>query len=375
MTTYWFSMFYLIVVWGLAIYTQIETVGLNATTLLLSALFFMLYFYLPLVQDRPRVYQMALFLLIVLVFFTFWTPTFNGFLLLIILIIAKHTIGHIQGWPLYTLLLIQYVIVISPYIIAQDFMLFSYLTLLLVLMGFLFFVWKRTKQAYALLNDTHDQLQSDYRELKRQVVSNERNVRQEERNQIARDIHDSVGHRLTALLMQLEVARLQTTDPIFQDKFSQLKSLAQVSLDDTREAVKALKSEETAGLSAVIQLIRKLEAESHLRVSFHIQPGALSFPLSNKQSVTVYRAVQEALTNMMRHSEMKEAKVDFSVVGEHFFRFQISHSLEHKIQLKEGFGLKEMRDRLEQLGGSLGINQVEGEFRLIGTFPAERGEE
>ncbi|WP_440896918.1 sensor histidine kinase [Amphibacillus sp. Q70] len=375
MTTYWFSICYLIVIWGFAIYAQIVSVGLNTFTLLLSALFFTLYFCLSLVQDRSSIYQWVLFLLVVVVTLTFWTPSFNGFLFLIILMIAKQAIDQLQGWNLYIHLFLQYVIVISSSVITQDFMLFSFLTLLVVLMGFLIFVWKRTEQTYILLNDRHDQLQSDFRKLKRQVVTNEKNVRQEERNQIAREIHDSVGHRLTALLMQLEVARLQTTNPTFQDKFNRFKSLAQVSLDETREAVKALKSEETAGLTAIIQLIRKLEAESHLRVSFHIQSGALSFPLSNKQSVTVYRAVQEALTNMMRHSEMKQAKIDFSVVGDHFFRFQISHSLEHKIQLREGFGLKEMRERLEQLGGSLGINQIEGEFRLIGTFPAERGEE
>lgn len=374
MSIFWFSLFYLITVWGLATYTKIGTVEFDSITLLLSTVFFSLYFCLSLVKERQHIFHFILTGLLIIVFFTFSSATFNGYIFLIVLILAVHVINHLNGWQLYLQLFIQYTLVISPYVIAGDHQLFSYFTLLMLLIGFLFFYWRRTNRAQILLSDEYDQLQHNYRKLKRQVVINEKNVRQEERNQIARELHDSVGHRLTALLMQLEVARMQTSDSPVQEKFDQLKSLAQVSLDETREAVNALKSEETTGLTAVIQLIRKLESESHLRVSFQIQSGTLSFPLSNQQSVTIYRSVQEALTNMMRHSKQRQADVNFSIVGERFFRFQISHALNQKVEIEEGFGIKAMRERLEDLGGTLKINQVEGTFRLIGTFPAEKGE-
>jgi signal transduction histidine kinase len=221
----------------------------------------------------------------------------------------------------------------------------------------------------------HERVQKDYRSLKRQAVIHEKTVRQEERNQIAREIHDSVGHRLTALLMQLEVVRLQTTDVSDRETITHLKSLAQVSLTETREAVRALKSEETTGLTAVIQLIRKLEAESHLQIAFQIKAGAFSFPLTSKQSIVLYRSVQEGLTNMMRHSASREAEVEFRVVGGSFFRFRITNPLNKKIEIVEGFGLTAMRERLEELGGTLSINQAEGEFALTGTFPMEKGED
>lgn len=374
MATFWFHLLYLLTVWGLAAFIKSDMSGFDPLTVILSAFFFALYFYLPLTKNKPRQLQFVLLVLALLVFFTFSSNTFNGLVLLIVLVIAKQAVDHLQGWRLYIQLLIQYLIVIFPYLRTFDLFMISYLSLLILFISFLLYIWRRTNQTYTELNDTYMQLETEYRQLKRQTVIQEKVVRQEERNQVARDIHDSVGHRITALLMQLEVARIQAPNAFFQEKFDQLKVLAQTSLDETREAVKTLRSEETTGLTAVIQLIRKLEAESHLRVSFHVQSGALSIPLSNDQSVALYRSVQEGLTNMMRHSEERQASIEFNFIGGRFFRFQISHPLKKKVKVEEGFGLQSMRERLEQLNGSLKINQVEGEFRLIGTFPMEEGE-
>lgn len=199
----------------------------------------------------------------------------------------------------------------------------------------------------------------------------ERVTRQEERNQIAREIHDSVGHRLTALTMQLEAARLQAKDSESQETFTQLKSLAQDSLTDTRSAVKTFKTEDTAGLQAVIQLIRKLESESQVRVAITMKTGVLGVVLSNQQSVTLYRAIQEALTNMMRHSSSRQAKVEFQVVAQRDLRFEIAHPLKKQITIKEGFGLTNMRERLAEIDGRLTIQQAKEHLHLIGQFPLE----
>lgn len=370
----WFNLLYLIVVWGFAVYTKVDHIGLSPSTIFLSALFFIIYFFIPLIHNRKGLFHTSIFLLNLIVFLNFWSQSFNGFIFLIVIIIAKEAIDYLQGASLYFHLFTQYLIVVSSYIVTEEFKFLVYINLLIVLTIFWIFNWQRSNKSHVLLKSTYEDLQSDYRNLKRQVVVNEKNVRQEERNQIAREIHDSVGHRLTALLMQLEVARLQTTDESSLEKITHLKSLAQASLAETRQAVKALKSEETTGLTAVIQLIRKLESESHLQVAFNIKAGALSFPLTNNQSVVLYRSVQEALTNMMRHSESREAEIEFSILGGSFFRFQIINPLEEKVKIVEGFGLTAMRERLEQLNGTLNISQVEGKFILTGTFPMEKGD-
>src|SRR5699024_4755494 len=86
----------------------------------------------------------------------------------------------------------------------------------------------------------YEQLLGEYRKLKRMNLTAEREARLEERTKIARDIHDSVGHRLTALIMKLEVLAIQHEGA----DYKALKQMAQDSLNETRAAVKALEAEE-----------------------------------------------------------------------------------------------------------------------------------
>ena len=78
--------------------------------------------------------------------------------------------------------------------------------MLTLLIGLAFY--KRTKDRNSDLEVRYDVLLSEYRDVKRRKVSQDEITRQEERMLIAHEIHDSVGHKLVALLMQLEAFRL-----------------------------------------------------------------------------------------------------------------------------------------------------------------------
>ncbi|WP_317890723.1 sensor histidine kinase [Paenibacillus arenilitoris] len=219
----------------------------------------------------------------------------------------------------------------------------------------------------------YEALLSEYRMLKRRLISDEEAARQEERAHVGREIHDSVGHRLTALLMQLEVYRMQSGEQA-QEMLLKLKELAKESLDETRNAVKALKQQETGGLPAILSLIRRLEAESFMRIHFTVKDGALSAPLSNAQSIAVYRAVQEALTNAMRHGQSREAKIMFEAPGGgSVFRFEVVNLRTGGKPFKEGFGLRSMRERLEQAGGQLEVEAYDNRFVICGTVSLRMG--
>ena len=118
------------------------------------------------------------------------------------------------------------------------------------------------------------QLLGEFRLVKRSNLQQENVVRLEERTRIAREIHDSVGHKLTALLMQLEIESLTSN----VNNYDNLKELARESLEETRHAVKELRNDEVFGLQSVLHLIRKLESESHLLVRFTTEKGVLSTP-------------------------------------------------------------------------------------------------
>ena len=73
--------------------------------------------------------------------------------------------------------------------------------------------------------------------------------------------------------------------------------------------MKSMKQQETSGLPAIIGLLRRLESESFMRVTLTARHGALTVPLNNIQSIAVYRAVQEAMTNAMKHGSTREVHI------------------------------------------------------------------
>lgn len=215
--------------------------------------------------------------------------------------------------------------------------------------------------------DIYEHLLGEYRSLKRVNIENERVARLEERTYIARDMHDSVGHKLTALLMQVEMLAMQNQSSDYRE----LKQLAKQSLEETRLAVKTLKREEAAGISSVIQLIRKLEAENHLLVRFTTKQGVLLTDITNVQSIVLYRSIQEALTNVMKHSVSKNVAVTLgrSAIGE--IEWEIANPVIHPAPFELGFGLTAMRERVEEQGGRLRVYQTDGEFIIEGSMPVK----
>lgn len=213
--------------------------------------------------------------------------------------------------------------------------------------------------------DIYEQLLGEYRKLKRMNLTAEQNARLEERTKIAREIHDSVGHRLTALIMKMEALAIETRNP----EYNTLKQMASESLEETRQAVKALKIEENEGIATVVHLIRKLEAESHLLVQFTIKQGVLSIPLSNDKSVILYRVIQEALTNAMRHAQSREVHVTLGKSATEEVSFEIANTIQHTKPFAFGFGLSNMEKRVEEIAGLLDIYQTDEKFVVKGTIP------
>ncbi|MEK4564167.1 histidine kinase [Alkalihalobacillus sp. FSL R5-0424] len=210
----------------------------------------------------------------------------------------------------------------------------------------------------------------EYRSLSRQLREQELNTAAKERNRIARDLHDSVGHQLTALMMQLQVVELQLQPmPEQQALVKQTKDLARNSLQEMRESVQALQQDSAKGLDAVIQLIRKLEAESHVRIQLVTKPGAMSVKLTDAQSVAVYRFIQEGLTNAMRHAYSREVDVTLEVVGEHSYALTMSNRVHNESRVEEGFGLRNLRTRFTALNGRFESGIRRDQFIIEAIFP------
>lgn len=363
---FWFDFMLLLLNWSVLTVIQ----GSETHLFFLSIVFFSGYFILPIIKKRwvPFIY----YLLALISLAAFWPSAAVPFLwlILMILIFEYSVLATLKAfvWYVSTILLTMSVILAMQ----SHWLALLSVVFLLSLTAYFLFHFKRTRDEKIVFERNYKQLSDKYVHMQRQMVTQEQIARQEERSHIARDIHDSVGHRLTALLMQLEVARHQATDHDAKQYFTELKTLAQESLHDTRTAVKALRSDETTGIQAIIQLIRKLETESYLEIRFVMQSGVLGVKLSNEQSVAIYRSIQEALTNMMRHSQTRQATIEFSLLGERYLQFKVSHAIRQKVTIEEGFGLTNMRNRLTELGGSLTLTQDQQQLIVIGQFPLEK---
>lgn len=371
MRSYWIWLLFLMAAW-LCAWLSLPTDEMTKPwRIIVIALFFALYFIAPLLRNHPIWLASALSVSSVLATIALqleYKGEHSLYLLLIYSLLAGKAIYRLP--PLLAgivgIILLGNLIAPSWFGYPSFPPIFAILFVAMHAAGMAVYSLMRTNlEETAIRNDA---LLSEYRAMKRRIFTDERAARQEERTQIARDIHDSVGHKLTALLMQLEVLRMQADEQL-APRVAELKDIAKESLEETRNAVKSLKQQETGGLTAILNMIRKLEAEQFIRVHFTVQHGALSAPLSASQSFAVYRAVQEALTNLMKHSEAKEAFITFEAPGGGIFRFEVVNRLKSKVVVREGFGLQSMRERIEEVGGTLEVVAYPDSFVIRGMMP------
>lgn len=368
MKSYWVWLVLNVVVWPFAIgYTDL-TINQLTGQLFGVALYFAIFFLIPLVKKRPSLFVFFICLNVIIAMITLFPSdgTINPFLILILSLLIAEGFYHLTIGNSLIISVIgcgAILITVLNSNLGQIIEIFVEIYIIFLLIGLL--VYKQTKDQWTDLDARYQALFSEYRDIKRRAVSEEELARQEERVLIAHEIHDSVGHKLTALIMQLEMFRLQTSEE-YKEKVQSLKELAGESLNETRRAVKSLKANDTGGLSGILRLIRKLEMENMIRIHFSVKHGAFSAPLTGEQSFVIYRSVQEALTNIMKHSNAKEAEIMFEAQGNSIFRFEISNPISNRSLYKEGFGLSSMRERLEKYGGDLKVIKTDEQFRISG---------
>jgi signal transduction histidine kinase len=191
-----------------------------------------------------------------------------------------------------------------------------------------------------------------------------------ERSRIAREIHDSLGHTLTALNVQLELAqKLQQRDP---DRAGQSIDIAQQlaiqCLQDVRHAVHSMQ-DRTIDLNTAIQtLIQPLQSHSNLQLAVTLRFPALS-PTTSHQ---IYCIIQEGLTNIQRHAQATQVQLQGELIDDHIVvTLQDNGVGFHLDQAVTGFGLRSMTGRAVSLGGKLTIDSApEQGTRIHLTAPA-----
>ena len=189
-----------------------------------------------------------------------------------------------------------------------------------------------------------------------------------ERNRIAREIHDGIGHCLTAAHMQLEAARmtLVTDHALALRSISKVQALIHEGLSEVRYSVASLR-EGASESRTLSELLSTLVADDEL---VRLETSGTERPLSAAVAFTLYRAAQEALTNVRRHAAASEVVVSLTFCEERV-RLVVKDDGRGAEGPEEGFGLLGLRERARLLGGAIGVRTARGQgFELAIEVPA-----
>jgi signal transduction histidine kinase len=239
--------------------------------------------------------------------------------------------------------------------------------------------------AIALLHEKASRLRTEQLllELKKSQNQLEELAATRERNRLARDIHDSLGHYLTVINIQLSKAKAyREKNPLTSEQaIDNAKRLANEALQDVRESVRSLRTgQELFSLQKSLPLlVANLQSE---RLTIDLEMSGSEAGVSKQYLMILYRVAQEGLTNVQRHSGSGWAKVSLK-----FTPRLVQLTIEDKgkgFEVQDpllttpttGYGLFGLRERVQTVGGQLEVfSQPGGGTRLSATIVLSEDEE
>ena len=218
----------------------------------------------------------------------------------------------------------------------------------------------QSEELFAELARSHRQLQ-DYAGQVAELAT----IR--ERNRLAREIHDSLGHYLTVINVQLEKAQVfrerrpETADQAVSDA----KRLAGEALQDVRRSVSTLRAtaEQPPFAQAITELVEHMRCEQR-PIALRIEGETSRY--SPQSLLILYRAAQEGLTNIQKHAGSCQVEIDLrfseqeAVLTIHDSGRGFDPAGSQRSGYEGGYGLVGLRERLELVGGNLTIESTPG---------------
>ena len=220
-----------------------------------------------------------------------------------------------------------------------------------------------TRQSREELEATHEQLTNTLAQLRQYAVRIEDQATLQERNRIAREIHDGLGHTLAAQTIQINNSLLFWNSD--QDKaltfLKQAKQLGSEALLEVRKSVSVLRSTPLQGQSletAIDTLLKSFQQMTDMNASKMIQ---LPLSLPPDINTMLYRIVQESLTNIHKHAQATQVDIGlYQRGGLICLTIDDNGKGFHPTQNTTGFGLQGMRERAIALGGQFTIQSQPG---------------
>lgn len=215
--------------------------------------------------------------------------------------------------------------------------------------------------------------QAEEREMQRRLNSELRatrallaeSTRIAERMRIARDLHDLVGHHLTALTLNLEVAS-HLSNPAAAEHVNKAQATAKHLLRDVREVVSELRQDDAIDLT---QALRSL-VEGVPGLNVHVETPPRFSVEDPRRAQVLLRVAQEIITNTARHAGARNLWLDFCYDEAGLLELRARDDGRGADQFRPGNGLSGMRERLAEFGGTVNVNTAAGQgFALNVSLP------
>lgn len=237
------------------------------------------------------------------------------------------------------------------------------------------YVISRQRETIKEVNTLYDELENVNAQLQEYAQMVEKMTQTRERNRLAREIHDTIGHVLTEIVMGLD-ACLTIVDISPEKTKHQLEMISEVArngIKDVRRSVNALRPDSLERLNlkfAIQKMISDMTGVTDVKIYFFCDDVELKF--DEDEEMAIYRVVQESVTNAMRHGQASTIwitiKKQDSVV-----KLQIRDNGRGCKEIKSGFGTKHIQERIGMLGGTVGFDGSHG-FVVNAVIPIRWGE-
>ncbi|MBH0345597.1 sensor histidine kinase [Bacillus tropicus] len=232
--------------------------------------------------------------------------------------------------------------------------------------------YEQLREVHAELEKAHTKLQQTHQDLEEATVRLLWFAVLEERNRISCDLHDSIGHGLTSVIVQLQALPYIMKKDAAEADIS-LKTTLEVArrcLQDVRTVVHQMAVDEAGlGLVALQSLVKQVRDQRHLDITLTVD-GSIS-SINTEVSESLYRILQEALTNVIRHAHASHVDVVVSE-SEGVLTMSVTDNgiWTDRTPILSGLGLLSMKARSERAGGTLRIHAVNPHgLKLIVSIP------
>jgi signal transduction histidine kinase len=220
-----------------------------------------------------------------------------------------------------------------------------------------------------------EELQKSLEQLQ-QLSEHIEQARENERLNISRELHDDLGQALTAVKIDLEIIKQQTSDIIVKEKLDNVKALVGNTIKSVQRITSQLRPEiiDDLGLEAAIDWYTK-EFSKRYGIEVFLDVDS-EIPISKDKSLPLFRIVQESLTNIARHARAKHVEILLNKQGDVIQLVVADNGVgitEDEINSKKSFGIMSMSERTASLGGSFEISRG-NDFgsKILVTFPINK---